>query len=233
MESSVTLWLAFSGGLLAFLSPCTLPLYPSFISFITGVSVKDLQQSKDSNFIKLLLINSLLFVLGFSVIYYVLGYSASFLGNFFYQYNDLIRMLGAIFLGVMGLFLLGVFQPRILMKDLRLPFLKTNRGYLTSFLVGIVFAAGWTPCIGPIFAAIVYANVIYPGQTFFNITAYAAGFGIPFIIMGFFIGKIKWFLKYSTLLMKIGGVLMIAIAILLYLNKMHYINIWFQNITNF
>ncbi|WP_454192940.1 cytochrome c biogenesis CcdA family protein [Paenibacillus sp. Marseille-Q7038] len=232
MTSSVTIWLAFSGGILAFISPCTLPLYPSFISFITGLSGKDIQENKSLNLSKVILINSTLFVLGFSIIYYVLGYSASLIGNFFYDYNDLIRMLGAIFIGIVGMFLIGIFQPKVLMKEFRIPFIKTKNSSLTAFLVGIIFAAGWTPCIGPIFATIMYASVLYPGQTFINITAYTLGFGLPFIFMGFFVGKTKWVLKYSSILMKIGGALLILIAILLYTDKFIYLNIWFQKVTN-
>lgn len=226
------MWLSFSGGLLAFFSPCTFPLYPSFLSFITGVSVKDLEQAKKRDISKDILINSLLFVVGFSLIYYAIGYSASLLGDFFYRYNDTIRMLGALFIGVMGLFLLGIFQPRLLFKEFRLPYVKTKNSALSSFLIGLIFAAGWTPCIGPIFSAIIYANVVYPGQVFVNITAYALGFGIPFLLMGFFFSKMKWMLKYSSILMKIGGALLLVIAFLLYTDKMVYINIWFQQLTN-
>lgn len=232
MTESVTMWLSFSGGLLAFFSPCTLPLYPSYLSFITGISVKELEQATKLNLSKIIVMNSLLFVLGFSLIYYAIGYSASLLGNFFYAYNDTIRMLGAVFIGVMGLFLLGIFQPKLLFKEFRLPFVKTKNSALTSFLVGLIFAAGWTPCIGPIFSAIIYANVAYPGQVFVNITSYALGFGIPFLLMGFFFGKMRWILRYSGVLMKIGGVLLIVVAVLLYTDKMVYINIWFQQLTN-
>ncbi|MBD2844799.1 cytochrome c biogenesis protein CcdA [Paenibacillus sp. IB182496] len=230
MNESVTLGLAFAGGLLAFVSPCTLPLYPSFISYITGISIKELEQSDKKRLARAITLNSLLFLLGFSFIYYVLGYSASLLGNVFYRYQDLIRMLGAVFIGTMGLFLLGIFQPQILMKQFKLNLQTKRRGKLSSVVAGIVFAAGWTPCIGPIFGSIMYASALYPGQTFANVTAYALGFGIPFMLMAYFIGRLRWILKYSDVLMKIGGALLLVIAVLLYLDKITDINIWFQRI---
>lgn len=232
MADNVTIWLAFSGGLLAFISPCTLPLYPSFLSYITGMSVKELQEASSRGFSRIILVNASLFLVGFSLIYYVLGYSASLIGDVFFAYSDVIRMLGAIFIGLMGLFMLGIFQPKLLMKEFRLPFKRKKNGAMSSLLVGIIFAAGWTPCIGPIFGAIIYANIVYPGQMFINISAYSLGFGIPFLLMAFFVGRLKWILKYSAMLMKLGGLCMLILAVLLYLDKMVVINIWFQKVMN-
>ncbi|WMT20857.1 cytochrome c biogenesis CcdA family protein [Parageobacillus toebii] len=223
---NVTVPLAFLGGFLAFISPCCLPLYPSFISYITGISVNQLKQNKSSEFKKQVLLHSISFSVGLSIIYYFLGFSFSSIGSLFLEFKDLVRMLGGIFLVLMGLFLTGIFVPKFMMKEFRLGYKKKNISILNSFLVGIVFAAGWTPCIGPIFASIIYANIVNPTQTFINITAYSLGFCIPFVILGFFIGKVKIFLKYSSLLMKIGGILLIIIGLMVYFDKMTYLNIW-------
>jgi len=141
-------------------------------------------------------------------------------------------MLGGIFVGTMGLFLLGVIQPKFMMKEVRFPFRKTNTSILNSLLMGTIFAAGWTPCIGPIFSSIIYTSVMNPPQTFLNVTAYSLGFSIPFIIMAFFIGKTRFILKYSSYLMKIGGFIMVNIGVLLYVNKMNAVNIWISNMIN-
>ena len=230
----MTIWLAFTGGLLAFISPCCLPLYPSFISYISGVTVGELKTQQGlSRVRKTVLFHSIFFSIGFTIIYFALGFSASFLGKLFIQYNDLIRMLGGIFLIAMGLFLLEVFQPTLLMKDHRLQRKTKKASFLNSVIVGIVFGAGWSPCIGPIFGAIIYANLIDPTKTFINITAYSLGFCIPFVLMAFFISKTKFIMKYSSALMKVGGILMIIIGLVLFFDKMNYINIWSSYIQEF
>lgn len=196
------------------------------------MSVSELKEKNNSSAKKNIIYHSILFSLGFSLIYYVLGFSASTLGSFFKENQGLIRMLGGIFLVIMGLFLIGIIQPKFMMKEFRFKQKKRKGNYLNSFLVGLVFAAGWTPCIGPIFGSIMYANVIHPAplQTFLNVTAYSLGFCLPFIIMAFFIGKTRGILKYSGLFMKVGGTIMVLIGILLYFNKMYYINSGVQEV---
>ncbi|MFO1444145.1 cytochrome c biogenesis protein CcdA [Bacillus sp. Bva_UNVM-123] len=228
---NVTLLLAFAGGFLAFISPCCLPLYPSFISYITGVSVKELKENKNVSFKKKVLVHSIFFSLGFSIVYYILGFSFSKIGDLFASSKELLNTFGGIFLVAIGLFLLGIIKPQFLFKEIRFNYKKKSSTYLSSFLVGFVFSAGWTPCIGPIFGAIVYASVINPAETFANVTAYSLGFCIPFIIMAFFIGKIKFISKYSSILMKIGGVIIIILGIMIFFNKMTYLNMWTSTLT--
>lgn len=230
----IAIWGAFAGGLLAFISPCCLPLYPSFISYITGVTVGELKNQQGYSPIrKIVLLHSIYFSIGFTIVYFALGFSASFIGKIFFDYNDLIRMLGGIFLVTMGMFMLDIFKLSFLVKEHRFQYTKKKVGFFNSVIVGIVFGAGWSPCIGPIFGAIIYANIMYPTQTFFNIAAYSLGFCIPFIIMAFFISKTKLILKYSALFMKIGGVLMIIIGLMVFFDKMIYITIWSSEIQYF
>jgi cytochrome c-type biogenesis protein len=222
----ISWWLAFAGGVLSFVSPCALPLYPSFLSYITGISLHELQETGSMRVKIVLLLHACAFLIGFSLIYYVLGFSASWMGSLFVQYQHLIRMVGAVLIFVMGLIMLGIFQPRMLMQERRFSFPKKKVHYLNSVLVGVIFAAGWTPCIGPIFSSILYANILDPGKTFFYITAYAFGFAVPFLMTTFFIGQMKWLSQYSAALQKIGGALLILLSILLYTNQMSMINIW-------
>lgn len=222
---NLTVWLALSAGFLSFISPCTLPLYPSYLSYITGVSTKDLTGNKGI-FQRQAMLHTVFFLIGFSIIFFALGLSASLLGDFFSNYQDLIRQLGAILIIVMGLFMLGVIQPRLLMKEKRVELKTRPTGYLGSILVGITYAAGWTPCIGPIFSAILALGVTSPEQSLIYVLAYTLGFAVPFFIMGFFIGRIKWINRYSQLMMKIGGAMMVLMGVLLYTDKMTDITIW-------
>lgn len=224
IAANLTVWLAFGAGFLSFISPCTLPLYPSFLSYITGVSTQELVRKKGV-FQHQAILHTLLFLLGFSIIFFALGLSASLLGDFFSNYQDLIRQLGAVLIALMGLFMLGVFQPSVLMKEKRFELKNRPTGYLGSVFVGITYAAGWTPCIGPIFSAILALGATSPEQSLIYVLAYTLGFGFPFFIMAFFIGKLKWINNYTQLIRKIGGAMMFLIAILLYTDKMTEITI--------
>lgn len=224
---NVTLLIALAGGFLAFISPCCLPLYPSFISYITGVSVNELKENKQASFRKKVLIHSIFFSLGFSVIYFILGFSLSKIGGFFTTNQMLIQMLGGIFLVLMGLFLMGVIKPEFMFKEKRFNHKRKSASYLNSFVVGFVFSAGWTPCIGPIFGAIItYGSLVSPAQTIAVVTAYSLGFCVPFIIMALFIGKTRFILKYSSVLMKFGGAIIVLMGVMIYFDKMYFLNIW-------
>ena len=228
MVAEVTWWLAFGAGVLSFVSPCCLPLYPSYISYITGVSVSQLtDRSQPFQIRRATMIHTLFFILGFSVIFYALGFSVSWLGRLFQEYQDMIRMLGGVLIFVMGLFLLGVFRPSFMMRDVRIGALQKRRlGYVGSILVGMGFAAGWTPCVGPILASVLALSLTDPASGLGYITAYTLGFAIPFFVMAFFLGRTRWILKYSNRLMKAGGALMVLFGILLYFDQMTAIIAW-------
>lgn len=224
---NVTILLAFAGGFLAFISPCCLPLYPSFISYITGISINDLKENEKSTFKKKILMHSLFFSLGFSTIYYILGFSLSMIGNLFAANQTIIQMFGGIFLVFMGLFMMGIIKPEFMFKEKRFKYKKKSVSYFNSFVVGFIFSAGWTPCIGPIFGAIItYGSLVNPAQTIAVVTAYSLGFCIPFVVMAFFISKTKFIMRYSTTLMKFGGAIIVALGFTIYFDKMYYLNIW-------
>jgi cytochrome c-type biogenesis protein len=221
----LTVWLALGAGFLSFISPCCLPLYPSFISYITGVSVKDLQTNQ--GFMqKRAMLHTLFFILGFSSIFFALGLQASWFGSLFSERQELIRQLGGILIVVMGLFMIGLINPSWMMREKRFQLQKRPIGYVGSVLVGMTYAAGWTPCVGPILASVLILGSSEPSKAIFYITAYTLGFAIPFFLMAFFIGKVRWIQKYSKPMMILGGVIMILTGILLYTGQLTQITIY-------
>lgn len=228
----VTWWLALGAGLLSFISPCCLPLYPSYLSYITGISVSELGgEKRDKSVLITTLVHAFFFVLGFSLVFYGLGYTASWVGSLFSDYKDLTRMLAAILIVAMGLFMMGIFRPKFMMMEKKWNVSRKGVSYLGSVLIGIGFAAGWSPCIGPILASVLAMVSNDPENAFMYITLYTLGFAIPFLIMAFFVGRTRWILKYSNQMMKVGGVLMIIFGILLYTNQLSVIIIWLSDLT--
>ncbi|GIO55397.1 cytochrome c biogenesis CcdA family protein [Paenibacillus cellulositrophicus] len=230
--SNLNIWLAFFAGLASFISPCCLPLYPSYISYITGMSVQTLKTEQNKKEVRYrTMSHTLAFILGFSAVFYTLGVGAGLFGSFFNNNRDLIRQLSALLIILMGLFLIGIFQPRFLMREFKMDLKFKPAGYIGSFIFGIGFSAGWSPCVGPILAAIIALATTEPGAWFPLITAYTVGFAIPFFVLAFFIGSTKWIVKYSGMMMKIGGALMLFMGVLLFTNQMTKITIWLQAIT--
>ncbi|MFD2702423.1 cytochrome c biogenesis CcdA family protein [Paenibacillus shunpengii] len=228
----VNVLLAFLAGVASFLSPCSLPLYPSYLSYITGLSVQQLKHEQNKREVRMrTLSHTLAFILGFSVVFYTLGLGAGIFGEFFHEYKDLVRMLSAILIMVMGLFLIGLFQPQLLMKERKLDVKWKPAGYLGSFIFGIGFSAGWSPCIGPILTAIIAIAATEPGTWVTLITGYTIGFALPFFLLAFFVGTTRFISKYSGVLMKVGGSVMVLMGILLFTDRMTQITIWLQRIT--
>ncbi|MEX2105252.1 MAG: cytochrome c biogenesis protein CcdA, partial [Bacilli bacterium] len=207
-----------------------LPLYPSYLSYITGVSVKDIRSDQSQTLRLPFMIHTLFFILGFSIIFIALGFGASFLGTFFLDYQDEMRQFGAILIIVMGLLVLGVWKSNFFLKERRFQLLKKPTGYLGSILVGMSFAAGWTPCVGPILTAVLTVAAAEPGRGVGYMFAYTLGFAIPFFILSFFIGRTRWILRYSERIMKIGGVIMIVMGILLYTDQLTVITRYLINL---
>jgi len=229
--TDVTIWVAFAAGLASFISPCCLPLYPSYLSYISGISVSQLRTERTKEVRLRTLSHTFLFILGFSIVYYAFGAGAGIVAELFRSYQELIAKLSAVLLVLVGLFLLGVFQPQFLMKEFKLNVNGKPATYVGSFLIGIGFAAGWSPCIGPIFSAIIALSASEPGVWFQLTTAYTIGFAVPFFAMAFFLGSAKWILRYSNGIMKAGGAFLILFGVLLYTGQMLRITLWFNSIT--
>ncbi|MFG3613352.1 cytochrome c biogenesis CcdA family protein [Rummeliibacillus stabekisii] len=219
MFEQLSLFLAFGAGLLSFVSPCSLPLYPAFLSYITGVSLNELKEEKGV-FNRKALMHTSLFLFGFSIIFMAIGLSTSFIGTILFQYKDLLRQIGAIIMVFFGLVVLGIFKFDFLLSEKKIQFKKRPKGYIGTVLIGMGFAAGWTPCTGPILAGVIALGVSDPGRGILYMLFYVLGFSIPFLIMSLFIGKMKFLQKRSGLFMNLGGSLMILMGILLYFDLM-------------
>lgn len=223
--ADINILLAFAAGFLSFISPCCLPLYPAFLSYITGMSVDEVNSGKGL-MKKSAFLHTLFFLIGFSLIFIALGFSASILSKFFILYGDLIQQIGAVFIIFLGFVVIGLFKPSFMMREKRITFRNRPSGYLGSSFIGLAFAAGWTPCTGPILAGVIALGVTNPSQAVIYMVAYVIGFSIPFFLMAFFIGKLKWVKKYSGKIMKIGGYLMILMGIFLFFG-------WMTKLTSF
>lgn len=227
--TDVNAFLAFGAGVLSFISPCCLPLYPAFLSYITGASVSELK-SDNAMLRKRSLTHTFFFLIGFSIIFIALGFGSSFIGQLFSAYQDLIRQLGAIFIVFFGLVVLGLFQPEFLMKEKRFELKHRPSGFVGSTLIGMAFAAGWTPCMGPILVGVVSLSATNPASSMLYMVLYALGFSIPFFILSFFIGQLSWIKRHNVKMMKIGGAIMVLMGILLFFDWMTKITIYFSSL---
>lgn len=223
--ADINILFAFGAGFLSFISPCSLPLYPAFISYITGMSLDELKEN-NAMFRKRSILHTIFFLIGFSIVFIALGFGTSFIGNFFIEYQDIIRQIGAIFIVIFGLIVVGMFQPESLMKNKQITFKNRPTGYLGSILIGLAFAAGWTPCTGPILMAVISLASTNPSSAMIYMIAYTLGFAIPFFILSFFLGRIQWIRKHNTKIVKIGGIIMIVMGIFLFFDWMTKITSW-------
>ncbi|MCD5325981.1 MULTISPECIES: cytochrome c biogenesis CcdA family protein [Pontibacillus] len=223
--AELTIWLAFGAGVLSFISPCTLPLFPAYLSYITGVSVKELKDSSSFAIRKTLLLHSIFFLLGVSLIFMGLGIGVSLLGQWIQglltgNSGVLLQRLAGIFIVLMGFLITGWLRIPLFMNEKRMRLAKKPAGYLGTVFVGVGFAAGWTPCIGPIFASILVVAGTNPTEGTLYTLMYIIGFSVPFLVLSFFLGSTRWIVKYSERFMKIGGSIMIGMGVLLFTGQM-------------
>lgn len=220
----VSLFAAFSAGLLSFVSPCVLPLVPSYVSYITGLSVEQLSDAAERHrFQRAIIANSLLFIAGFSSVFIAFGASASFLGQVLYEYQEIIRKVGAILIILFGLYLLGILNLKFLMTEHHLiAFSKRPVGYLGSFLIGTAFAAGWTPCVGPILGAILaYASTTESMQSgILLLASYSLGIGLPLFLTALSVDRFLAYFKKARMYLRgvsfASGACLVLVGILIY-----------------
>ncbi len=217
--------IALGAGALSFLSPCVLPIFPAYLSYITGVSVKELQDGESKQVRAKLLTHSVFFLLGVSLVFIGLGIGASFLGKWLNEILTgdtglLIQRIAGIFIIIMGLFVGGWINIKFLMKEKRVQVQKKSVSYLGTFFVGLGFAAGWTPCIGPIFASILFLAASNPGHGIIYTGMYVIGFALPFLILTFFIGSTRWIVQKSGIIMKVGGIIMVLMGLILFTGQL-------------
>lgn len=221
MEPSATIGIAiaFTAGLLSFLSPCVLPLVPSYVTFITGLTVEDVTKSR-----RLAVTHALLFIAGFTLIFMLLGAGATTLGFVVKSHRAWLARIGGVLIIVFGLYLLGVLNIGAFARERRFHLADKPMGYLGSVLVGIAFGAGWSPCIGPILGAILTytASEADLQRGMVLLLSYSMGLAVPFLAAAF---AVDWFLKafakfkrYLGYVQKVAGVLLIAVGILMVTN---------------
>ncbi len=229
--------LAFLAGVLSFMSPCVLPLVPSYVSFITGISFEDLKEGTDRKKIRFLTItNSLAFICGFSLIFIALGASSSAVGQFFFNYQDWIRIIGGVLVIFFGLFVSGIIKLDFLTRERKFHVSGKPAGYVGSFLVGMTFAAAWTPCIGPILGTILlyassHASAVYG---FKLLSVYSLGLALPFFLSSLmfntFLSYSAKIRKYMRVVMMSSGALLIVFGILLLSNNVRVLSSLFPDI---
>jgi cytochrome c-type biogenesis protein len=231
--ADVNLFVAFTAGIFSFLSPCVLPIIPSYLSFISGVSLEEMRSVEVASHIrKRVLLNSLAFISGFSLVFISLGASVSFLAGFFLSYRSLIRVLGGIFILAVGIYLLGVVKFSVLDRYLQFHLKNKPGGYLGSALVGITFGAAWIPCVGPILGAILTlaATSSEIGRGVFYLATYAAGLALPFFLSAVAVNSFfefsQKFRRYLQAVHVTAGVLLIIVGILLITDYMTLLNIY-------
>jgi cytochrome c-type biogenesis protein len=223
---------AFAAGLLSFLSPCVLPLVPSYIGFLTGMTLAEAGMRR-----RLALVHALLFVGGFSLVFILLGASATALGRALYHYQIWLQRLGGALIILFGLLCLGVFNTRVLARERRFQLQRKPMGYLGSALVGMAFAAGWTPCIGPVLGGILglAATSADVQRGMLLLAVYSAGLALPFLIAAVAVESfLEWFQRFRGFLpwvMRVSGLLLVVVGVLLVTGEFTRLAGWLQGMT--
>jgi len=232
MTESLGVFVAFTAGLMSFLSPCVLPLFPSYLSFLTGMSVDRLSTEIDAGARLSILLHSIAFVLGFSIVFVSLGASFSAASHFFFDYRDWIRYIGGALIVVFGLYIAGWLPIGIFTRSKQLQLKEKPAGYLGSLIVGITFAVGWTPCVGPILGSILSlaGTTETVGRGVALLIAYSAGLGVPFLAsslaLGAFLRAFKRYRPFIPAVERAAGVLLVVVGVLVLTNYYVVLNSW-------
>lgn len=235
---NVSILAAFTAGIISFISPCVLPLIPGYLSFISGVSIEDMKSGeKKSGALKKVSFNTLMFILGFSVVFTAMGASATFVGEFLLSKLALFNKIAGVIIIILGLHIMGVFRISFLNYEKRFHRKSRPLGPLGSFAVGLAFAFGWTPCIGPILGGclLLACNQETVMQGTVLLSAYSLGLGIPFFITAVsfstFLGFFGWAKRHFRTIEIIAGLLLVVIGFLMFIGSFGYIsgllNQWF------
>ena len=229
----IELFLAFSAGLISFLSPCVLPLIPGYISFVSGQSLQELLAEKKINIYPLIL-----FCLGFSTVFIIFGASASFLGQAILQNSQIFRLIAGIIIIIFSLQLIGIINISYLNIDKRFD-TKKSKNFLFPYVIGLAFGFGWTPCIGPILGSILALASMEEtlSKAVILLIFYSSGLAIPFILSGYLIQRFllfsKNFKKNINLISKIGGITLLVTGILILTNQLQAIGFYIIEIFPF
>ena len=225
--------IAFGAGLISFLSPCVLPLIPGYISYISGQSLQEILNQKKISFFPLIL-----FCLGFSTVFVILGASASFLGKAFLQNSEILRLSAGIIIIIFSLQLIGVINISYLNFEKRFD-AKESRNILFPYVIGLAFGFGWTPCIGPILGSILALASIEEtlSRAILLLSFYSLGLAVPFVLSGYLIQRFllfsKNFKKNINIISKVGGVILLITGILILTNQLQAIGFYIIKIFPF
>ena len=226
MSSNVTLIAAFVAGFLSFISPCVLPLIPGYVSFVSGVSLEDMRgDAAVTSARRRVLVTSLFFVLGFSLVFVALGATASVVGRFLIERQPILAKIAGVLLVIFGLHTMGVFRIGLLETEKRMQANRKPAGALGAMLVGIAFAFGWSPCIGPILGGILALaagrDTVWEGIQL--LAVYSIGLGIPFLLTSIAINQFfavtKRIRKHYHAIELVSGGLLVAIGVLIFTNQ--------------
>ncbi|MCE9642992.1 MAG: cytochrome c biogenesis protein CcdA [Candidatus Andersenbacteria bacterium] len=222
--SSVSIYVAFIGGVVSFFAPCVLPIIPGFLAYLAGAGTKTPSRKE-------MVINSIFFVLGFSILFALLGVLLNtVLLHVAPTVQSWLARIGGLFIIFFGLYLVRLIKVPFLERDHKFSVHTFSSRYVTSMLFGAAFAAGWTPCVGAALGAILSLAVTQPGQSFALLLAYSLGLGIPFIVVGFFAAQAQVFInKYASkfeILSIIFGAILILLGILVFTQSLSLIANW-------
>ncbi|HEY5594685.1 MAG TPA: cytochrome c biogenesis protein CcdA [Nitrospiria bacterium] len=230
---TVSYTIAFTAGFLSFVSPCVLPLVPSYVSYITGLSLEQLTDPEGRKQVRWVTIkNSLLFILGFSLVFIAFGASATAIGQVLFTYQEILRKIGGILIILFGLYLVGVLKIPFLMTYRQYQFQNRPSGALGSVLIGVAFAAGWTPCVGPILGTILlYASTtqsMTDGITLLSV--YSIGLGLPLLVTALgvnaFLTSFKKLKDYLWIVSLISGIFLIVVGVMIFTNSLRILAAW-------
>jgi len=227
-QEPLSITLAFLAGMVSFVSPCVLPIVPSYISFITGLSFDQLTGKNGSiekaEVTKTTVVNALAFIFGFSALFIGFGASASFLGEFLLTYQEAIRRVGGVIIVIFGLFISGILRVPFLNREFRLPAQKRTSTLAGTFLIGVGFAAGWTPCVGPILGSILFfagseGNVMKGIEL---LSFYSLGLAVPFffsaVMFNAFLGRFSRISRWIPTITKVSGGVLVVMGLLVFVN---------------
>jgi cytochrome c-type biogenesis protein len=237
---NVSVFTAFAAGLISFLSPCVLPLVPGYLSIISGSSLDQLRATdKDGALFRTVLLNSIMFIIGFSFTFIMLGATATWVGQFLLSRHQLLEQLAGLILIVFGIHLTGIFKINLLYKDKRFHNVRKPRGLLGALVIGLAFAFGWTPCIGPILAGIlaIAGTRDTVSQGMFLLAVYSVGLGVPFLLTSLalnrflaFYGRFKQHFRAVEIA---SGALVMAIGVLIMTGSLTRLATWFSFLNRF
>lgn len=232
MNQGLNLFIAFGGGVLAFFSPCFLPLVPAYLVYITGLSFEEVKNVRLKT-----IIHSLLFIAGFTLVFTLLGSAAGLLGDLLFSLRDLLRVLGGGFLILLGFYLIGLLKLPFLDIERKMTLAAKPSGYFGTFVVGMVFALGWSPCVGPVLAGILTlaAQSGMAGQGALLLVAFSLGLGLPLFLASLavdhFLSLLKQLQDKLPLIHKIAGVFLVIVGLLLAGDYFKMMSYWLIELT--